>query len=86
LKNSISYISKNNFNLFLIGSLSYGQNNNFRVALDAGHGAHDFGASYNGHVEKPGSVVLKVGRILEAIKIDVIYTRKLMFYRFSRKS
>jgi N-acetylmuramoyl-L-alanine amidase len=20
--------------------------------LDAGHGAHDFGASYNGHVEK----------------------------------
>jgi N-acetylmuramoyl-L-alanine amidase len=23
-----------------------------RVALDAGHGAHDFGASYNGHVEK----------------------------------
>jgi N-acetylmuramoyl-L-alanine amidase len=80
LKNSISYISKKIILIcFLIGSLSYGQNNNFRVALDAGHGAHDFGASYNGHVEKniALAVVLKVGRILEAnSKIDVIYTRK----------
>jgi N-acetylmuramoyl-L-alanine amidase len=35
-----------------MGNLSYGQSENFKVALDAGHGAHDFGASYNGHVEK----------------------------------
>ena len=64
---------------FLIGNFCFGQSNNFRVALDAGHGAHDFGASYNGHVEKniALAVVLKVGKILEAnSKIDVIYTRK----------
>lgn len=24
----------------------------FKVALDAGHGAHDFGAVYHGHIEK----------------------------------
>jgi N-acetylmuramoyl-L-alanine amidase len=63
----------------LIGNLSYGQSENFKVALDAGHGAHDFGASYNGHVEKniALAVVLKVGKILEAnSRIDVIYTRK----------
>jgi N-acetylmuramoyl-L-alanine amidase len=63
---------------FLTGSISYGQNN-FKVALDAGHGGHDFGASYRGHVEKniALAVVMKVGRILEAnSKIDVIYTRK----------
>jgi N-acetylmuramoyl-L-alanine amidase len=64
---------------FLIGNFSFGQSENFKVALDAGHGAHDFGASYNGHVEKniALAVVLKVGKILEAnSKIDVIYTRK----------
>ena len=64
---------------FSIGNLSFGQSENFKVALDAGHGAHDFGASYNGHVEKniALAVVLKVGKILEAnSKIDVIYTRK----------
>ena len=63
---------------FFVGSITYGQNN-FKVALDAGHGGHDFGASYRGHVEKniALAVVLKVGRILEAnSKIDVIYTRK----------
>jgi N-acetylmuramoyl-L-alanine amidase len=80
LKNTLSCILKKILLIcFLIGSLSYGQNNNFKVALDAGHGAHDFGASYNGHVEKniALAVVLKVGRILEAnSKIDVIYTRK----------
>lgn len=24
----------------------------FKVTLDAGHGDHDFGAVYNGHIEK----------------------------------
>jgi len=64
---------------FLISSLSYGQSSNFRVTLDAGHGGHDFGAVYNGHVEKniALAVVLKVGRLLEAnSKVDVIYTKK----------
>src|SRR6187402_385809 len=58
---------------------SYGQSNDFRVTLDAGHGAHDFGAVYSGRVEKniALAIVLKVGKILEAYpKIDVIYTRK----------
>jgi len=51
----------------------------FKVALDAGHGAHDFGAIYNGHIEKniALAVVLKVGKILDRNpNIDVIYTRK----------
>lgn len=65
--------------LFMLFSLGYGQSNVFRVTLDAGHGAHDFGAVYNGHVEKniALAIVLKVGKILEYNpKIDVIYTRK----------
>jgi len=58
---------------------TYGQSNNFKVTLDAGHGAHDFGANYSGRVEKniALAIVLKVGKILESYpKIDVIYTRK----------
>ena len=57
----------------------YGQSNNFKVTLDAGHGAHDFGAVYSGRIEKniALAIVLKVGKILESYpKIDVIYTRK----------
>lgn len=64
---------------FLISSISFGQNANFKVTLDAGHGGHDFGAVYNGHVEKniALAVVLKVGKLLEAnSKVDVIYTKK----------
>ena len=51
----------------------------FKVALDAGHGAHDFGAVYHGHIEKniALAVVLKVGKILEKKSaVEVIYTRK----------
>ena len=58
---------------------AYGQSNNFKVTLDAGHGAHDFGAVYSGRIEKniALAIVLKVGKILESTpKIDVIYTRK----------
>jgi N-acetylmuramoyl-L-alanine amidase len=64
---------------FWTSSLSFGQSSNFKVTLDAGHGAHDFGAVYNGHVEKniALAVVLKVGKLLEAnSKVDVTYTRK----------
>jgi N-acetylmuramoyl-L-alanine amidase len=66
--------------VFSIAFSSYGQSNTkFKVALDAGHGAHDYGAIYNGHIEKniTLAIVLKVGKILEANpNIDVIYTRK----------
>lgn len=59
---------------------SYGQSGTkFKVALDAGHGAHDFGATYHGHIEKniALAVVLKVGKILEKNpNIEVVYTRK----------
>ena len=65
--------------LVMLSFKTYGQTNYFRVALDAGHGAHDFGAVYSGRVEKniALAIVLKVGKILESYpKIDVIYTRK----------
>lgn len=58
---------------------TYGQSNNFKVTLDAGHGAHDFGAVYSGRIEKniALAIVLKVGKILESYpKIEIIYTRK----------
>lgn len=64
---------------FTIFFSSYSQSNKFKVALDAGHGAKDFGACYTGHIEKniSLSVVLKVGKILEATPgFEVIYTRK----------
>ncbi len=67
------------FFLILLSFSAYSQSNIFKVTLDAGHGDHDFGAVYNGHVEKniALAVVLKVGKILEANpNIDVTYTRK----------
>jgi N-acetylmuramoyl-L-alanine amidase len=65
--------------IFFVSFFNYGQSNLFTVTLDAGHGAHDFGAVYSGRVEKNINLalVLKVGKILEQNpKIDVIYTRK----------
>ena len=67
------------FFLTIVSFATYGQSNLFKVALDAGHGAHDFGAVYSGRVEKNINlaIVLKVGKLLEQNpKIDVIYTRK----------
>ncbi len=67
------------FVIMLVCSSIYSQSNVFKVTLDAGHGDHDFGAVYNGHVEKniALAVVLKVGKLLEAHpNIHVIYTRK----------
>lgn len=61
---------------FCIYSQSPGK---FKVTLDAGHGGHDFGAIYHGHIEKniTLAIALKVGKILEANpNIDVTYTRK----------
>ncbi len=62
----------------LCSSMLFAQSK-FKVTLDAGHGAHDFGAIYNGHIEKNINlgITLKVGKILEKnSSIDVIYTRK----------
>jgi N-acetylmuramoyl-L-alanine amidase len=67
------------FFLTIVSFVSYGQSDLFKVTLDAGHGAHDFGATYSGHVEKNINlaITLKVGKLLEQNpKIDVIYTRK----------
>ncbi|TDP60838.1 N-acetylmuramoyl-L-alanine amidase family protein [Flavobacterium dankookense] len=64
--------------LFFAITTVFGQTK-FKVALDAGHGDHDFGAVYHGHIEKKIAlaVVLKVGKILEKNSgIEVIYTRK----------
>lgn len=65
--------------IILMCNSAFGQSDVFKVTLDAGHGSHDFGASYNGHVEKNINlaIVLKVGKLLEQHpKIAVIYTRK----------
>ncbi|MDI9257117.1 N-acetylmuramoyl-L-alanine amidase [Flavobacterium sedimenticola] len=66
--------------LLFFSALAFSQSGQkFKVALDAGHGDHDFGAVYNGHIEKKIAlaVVLKVGKILEQKSgVEVIYTRK----------
>lgn len=67
------------FLLVISCGLAFSQEQKFKVTLDAGHGAHDFGAVYHGHIEKniALAVALKVGKILEKNpNIDVIYTRK----------
>jgi N-acetylmuramoyl-L-alanine amidase len=63
----------------MIAATSFSQSGKFKVVLDAGHGGKDFGAVYNGHVEKKIAlgVVLKVGKLLEKNpSVAVIYTRK----------
>ncbi|MEO5776643.1 MAG: N-acetylmuramoyl-L-alanine amidase [Flavobacterium sp.] len=65
------------FAILLFSNAAHSQK--FKVTLDAGHGDHDYGAVYHGHIEKniALAVVLKVGKILEKNSgIDVIYTRK----------
>jgi N-acetylmuramoyl-L-alanine amidase len=64
---------------FLLVGNTFAQNAKFKVTLDAGHGDHDPGARYNGHVEKEINLelVLKIGALLEQHSdIKVIYTRK----------
>jgi N-acetylmuramoyl-L-alanine amidase len=78
---NFSYIQKALFSLvfLMVTQLIYSQNSKFTVTLDAGHGAHDYGAVYSGRIEKniALAVVLKVGAILERTKkIDVVYTRQ----------
>lgn len=76
-------IYPNRFQIILISllfiSFHFAFAQKFKVTLDAGHGDHDFGAVYHGHIEKniALAVVLKVGKILEKNpNIEVIYTRK----------
>ncbi len=64
--------------LVFVATTSAQTNSKFKVVLDAGHGAKDFGAVYNGCVEKNINlgIVLKIGKILEADPdVQVIYTR-----------
>jgi N-acetylmuramoyl-L-alanine amidase len=61
-----------------INSYAQGNNFKFKVVLDAGHGGHDFGATYHGFIEKKIAlaIVLKVGKILEQDpSVEVKYTR-----------
>jgi N-acetylmuramoyl-L-alanine amidase len=58
---------------------TYGQSNNFKVTLDAGHGGKDDGAKYFGNKEKDLNlaVTMKVGKILEQnTGVTLMYTRK----------
>ena len=67
------------FILLLSSLFAFSQSSKFKVTLDAGHGGKDFGAVYNGHIEKniALAVVNKVGSILEETSgFEVNYTRK----------
>lgn len=63
----------------IVSFAAFGQSGDkFKVVLDAGHGAKDFGAVKNGFVEKniALAVALKVGRLLDKQpSVDVVYTR-----------
>lgn len=64
--------------LVFVATTSAQTNSKFKVVLDAGHGDHDFGATYHGFVEKNINlgIVLKLGKILESDpNVQVIYTR-----------
>ncbi len=80
MKNYIKTDVLLSFLMMIVCNVVFSQSDQkFKVTLDAGHGAHDFGANYNGHIEKniALAVVLKVGGILESNpNMDVIYTRK----------
>ena len=48
-----------------------------RIAIDAGHGGYDNGATYQGRREKEDNldIALAVGEILEKNGVEVVYTR-----------
>jgi N-acetylmuramoyl-L-alanine amidase len=77
IKNKIKVLSIIGLLAFSISGNS--QSKKFKVTLDAGHGDHDYGAVYNGHIEKNIAlgIVLKVGKILEdQPNFEVNYTRQ----------
>lgn len=53
-----------------------------RVAVDAGHGGYDSGATYQGRREKDDNldIALAVGEILENNGVEVVYTRTADVY------
>ncbi|MFP9113190.1 N-acetylmuramoyl-L-alanine amidase family protein [Flavobacterium sp. RHBU_3] len=71
---------KQAFWLFIIScTVTFAQSGaKFRVVIDPGHGGKDFGAVYNGFVEKniALNIALRAGKLLEADSfIDVTFTR-----------
>lgn len=54
----------------------------YRIVLDPGHGGSDWGATYNGRMEKDDNLnlALAIGQILENNGIDVVYTRTTDVY------
>jgi N-acetylmuramoyl-L-alanine amidase len=77
IKNKIKVLTI--IGLVAVSISGFSQSKKFKITLDAGHGAHDFGAVYKGHVEKniALAVVLKVGKILEELpNFEINYTRK----------
>lgn len=54
----------------------------YKIAIDAGHGGSDLGASYMGRNEKDDNLnlALAIGQILENNGIDVVYTRTTDVY------
>ena len=54
-----------------------------RIIMDAGHGGRDSGAVYGDRTEKDDNLAmtLEVGRILEEIGFDVVYTREEDIYQ-----
>lgn len=49
----------------------------YRIVIDPGHGGEDFGATYQGRMEKNDNLnlALAVGQILENNGVDVVFTR-----------
>lgn len=54
-----------------------------RIILDAGHGGRDSGAVYGERVEKDDNLAmtLEIGKILEEMGFDVVYTREEDIYQ-----
>lgn len=54
----------------------------YKIIIDPGHGGEDFGASYQGRLEKDDNLnlALAVGQLLSENGIDVVYTRTTDMY------
>ncbi len=77
--------SRSNYNLsslfillFFLSNLVFSQSNGYKVVIDAGHGGKDPGNRGNGYYEKNIvlNIALEVGKKLEKLNYEVIYTRK----------
>ena len=55
----------------------------YKIVVDSGHGGEDPGAVYQGRQEKDDNLrlALEVGRLLEAGRQDVVYTRTTDVYQ-----